>query len=158
MQSTESPPQSGYRYLVSNPADAASLSPNQQLMPLSATVNEQDYLTIGGCNITQLVEQYGSPLYIVDELTLRTACRQYRDAFKRYYPGESQVIYASKAWSCLAISSIVASEHLGFDVVSGGELYTVLRALELMREKANGATEIYFHGNNKSKAELKLAL
>ena len=158
MQSTDSPPQSGCRYLASSTADKASLSPNQQLMPLTATVNEQDHLTIGNCDVTQLVEQYASPLYIVDELTLRTACRQYRDAFKRYYPGESQVIYASKAWCCLAISSIIASESLGFDVVSGGELYTVLRALELAGAKTDWAKEIYFHGNNKSKAELKLAL
>ena len=145
MQSTDSPPQSGCRYLLaSSTADMASLSPNQQLMPLTATVNEHDCLTIGNCEVTQLVEQYGSPLYIVDELTLRTACRQYRDAFKRYYPGESQVIYASKAWCCLAISSIIASESLGFDVVSGGELYTVLQALELTGKKRIGFNRFIF--------------
>jgi diaminopimelate decarboxylase len=67
-----------------------------------------------------LVERLGSPLYILDEVTLRTACRQYRDGFARYYKGDSQVLYASKAWNCLAVCAIVASEGLGIDVVSGG--------------------------------------
>ncbi len=99
------------------------------------------------------------PLYVLDEVTLRTACRQYREAFNTYYQGNSQVIYASKAWSCLAIVSIVASEGLGFDVVSGGELYTTLNALEAMGQTPEQiAQSIYFHGNNKSLEELKLAI
>lgn len=126
-------------------------SPNQQLLPLSAQTNAQGYLTIGGCDVTDLVQRFGSPLYIVDELTLRTAAQQYRQAFAQHYPGESLVLYASKAWSCLAICAIAASEGLGVDVVSGGELYTALQA------GVDPAT-IYFHGNNKSRAELQMAL
>jgi diaminopimelate decarboxylase len=98
-----------------------------------------------------LVERFGSPLYIVDEQTLRSACRQYREAFERYYPGESLVLYASKAWSCLAICALVASEGLGLDVVSGGELYTAIQA------NVNPNT-LYLHGNNKSLDELELAI
>jgi diaminopimelate decarboxylase len=98
-----------------------------------------------------LVERFGSPLYIVDEQTLRSACRQYREAFERYYPGESLVLYASKAWSCLAICALVASEGLGLDVVSGGELYTAIQA------NVNPNT-LYLHGNNKSLDELQLAI
>jgi hypothetical protein len=94
-------------------------SPNQELLPLSAKVNSRDCLEIGGCDVTTLVEQFGSPLYILDEVTLRTACRQYRDAMSRYYKGESLVLYASKAWSTLAVCAIAASEGLGIDVVSG---------------------------------------
>ncbi|HEY9605263.1 MAG TPA: diaminopimelate decarboxylase, partial [Allocoleopsis sp.] len=116
-------------------------SPNQELLPLTATVNSQDALEVGGCDVTKLVEQFGSPLYILDEVTLRTACRQYRDAFTRYYQGESLVLYASKAWSCLAVCAIAKSEGLGIDVVSGGELYTALEA-------GVSADKIYFHGNN----------
>jgi diaminopimelate decarboxylase len=97
------------------------------------------------------VEQYGSPLYILDEETLRTACRQYRNTFKEYYKGESQVLYASKAWNCLAVCAIVASEGLGIDVVSGGELYTALNA-------GMNPDKIYLHGNNKSDDELVLAI
>ena len=142
---------SGLRYLpqvddLSNPP-----SPNQQLLPLTAKVNQNDSLEIGGCKVKGLVEQFGSPLYILDEFTLRTACRQYRDRFKEYYDGESLVIYASKAWSCLAVCSIINSEGLGFDVVSGGELYTTLQA-------GVSPEKIYFHGNNKSVAELEYAV
>jgi len=126
-------------------------SPNQQLLPLSAQTNAQGSLTIGGCEVTDLVQRFGSPLYIVDEVTLRTAAQQYRQALAQDYPGESLVLYASKAWSCLAVCAIAASEGLGVDVVSGGELYTALQA------GVDPAT-IYFHGNNKSGAELQMAL
>jgi diaminopimelate decarboxylase len=130
---------------------AETRSPNQQLLPLTAKINDADRLEIGGCDVVELVKQYGSPLYIVDEVTLRTACQQYRDAFKRYYKGSSQVLYASKAWNCLAICAIAASEGLGIDVVSGGELYTAI--------KAGVKPELlYLHGNNKSLDELEYAL
>ena len=105
-----------------------SLSPNQQLLPLTAITNERDRLEIGGCDVVELVKEYGSPLYILDEVSLRTACQQYRDALKQHYQGTSQVLYASKAWSCLAVCAIVGSEGLGIDVVSAGEILTALRA------------------------------
>jgi diaminopimelate decarboxylase len=131
-------------------------SPNQQLLPLTAQVlsadrADADHLTIGGCSVVSLVAQFGSPLYILDALTLRTACRQYRLGFERHYPGPSQVLYASKAWSCLAVCAIMADEGLGIDVVSGGELYTALEAGVAPRQ-------IYLHGNNKALGELELAL
>jgi diaminopimelate decarboxylase len=131
-------------------AGGAVKSPNQQLLPLTARVNQADRLEVGDCEVSQLIHQFGSPLYILDELTLRTACQQYRDAFGQYYRGASQVLFASKAWNCLAVCAIVASEGLGIDVVSGGEVYTALQA-GVPPEK------IYLHGNNKSLDELKLA-
>jgi diaminopimelate decarboxylase len=149
---------SGQRYLPQPTAERTSRSPNQELLPLTAKVNSRDCLEIGGCDLITLVEQFGSPLYILDEFTLRTACRQYREAFQQYYPGTSQVIYASKAWSCLAVCGIVASEGLGFDVVSGGELYTTLQALEQMGLGDRAGEKIYFHGNNKSIDELEFAI
>ncbi|OIP73243.1 MAG: diaminopimelate decarboxylase [Oscillatoriales cyanobacterium CG2_30_44_21] len=127
------------------------LSPNQQLLPLTALVNDQDHLEIGGCDVVELVQQYGSPLYILDEVSLRLACQQYRDAFAKHYQGQSQVLYASKAWSCLAICAIAGSEGLGIDVVSAGEILTAIRA-------GVSPSLIYFHGNNKSVAELGYAL
>lgn len=120
-------------------------------MPLTAQVNAHHHLELGGMDIKDLINQFGTPLYIVDEHTLRTACRQYRQNFQQYYPGDSLVIYASKAWNCLAICAIVAQEGLGIDVVSGGELYTALQA-------GVPTDRLYFHGNNKSAAELSLAL
>ena len=140
---------SGRQYLPASMTE--TLSPNQSLLPLTAKVNDQDFLEIGGCDIPGLVAQFGSPLYVLDEETLRIACRQYRKAFETYYSGESLVIYASKAWNCTAVCAIVASEGLGIDVVSGGELYTALQA-------GLNPAGIYFHGNNKSAAELQMAI
>lgn len=140
---------SGLQYLPK--AVDSTASPNQFLMPLTAKVNSQDHLEIGGCDVPALVQKFGSPLYVLDEETLRTACRQYRQAFEQYYPGESLVIYASKAWNCLAVCAIVASEGLGIDVVSGGELYTALQA-------GLKPDLIYLHGNNKSIDELQMAI
>jgi diaminopimelate decarboxylase len=133
------------RYLVN------ATSPNQSLFPLTAKVNGHDRLEVGGCDVTELAKTYGTSLYILDEVTLRTACQQYRDAFKQHYPGESLVIYASKAWNCLAVCAIVRSEGLGIDVVSAGELYTATQA---------GFTgeKIYVHGNNKSIEELQMSI
>ncbi|MBD2105085.1 diaminopimelate decarboxylase [Leptolyngbya sp. FACHB-261] len=130
---------------------AEAISPNQQLLPLTAHINDSNHLEVGGCDVVDLVEQFGSPLYILDETTLRTAAAQYRDSFRTYYPGPSQVIYASKAWSCLAVCALVNSEGLGIDVVSAGELYTALEA-------GVSPEVIYFHGNNKSQSELEYAL
>ncbi|XGV99180.1 MAG: diaminopimelate decarboxylase [Leptolyngbya sp. BL-A-14] len=141
----------GRRYLSDAKETLAERSPNQQLLPLTATVNSKEHLEIGGCDVVDLVQKFGSPLYILDEATLRSACRQYRDAFARYYPGESQVLYASKAWNSLAVCAIVASEGLGIDIVSGGELYTALQA-------GVSPTKLYLHGNNKSREELQLAV
>lgn len=129
----------------------ANLAPNQRLMPLTTEVADDDHLVVGGCKLSELVQQFGSPLYILDEVTLRTACREYREAMTDSYPGESLVVYASKAWNCLAVCAIAHSEGLGIDVVSGGELFTATQA-------GVPADRIYFHGNNKSTAELELAI
>jgi diaminopimelate decarboxylase len=139
------------RQSLSSQASAEQRSPNQQLIPLTAETSNQGTLTVGGCDVVDLVKQFGSPLYIVDEQTVRVACQQYRQAFEQFYPGESQVLYASKAWNCLAICALVASEGLGIDVVSGGELYTALQA-------GVNPTKLYLHGNNKSREELELAI
>jgi diaminopimelate decarboxylase len=142
---------SGKQYLPQLKIGDSEISPNQSLLPLTAKVNQNDHLEIGGCDVKSLVEQFGSPLYVVDEETLRTACRQYRDSLKQHYPGESQVLYASKAWSCLAICAIASSEGLGIDVVSGGEMHTALTA-------GVNPEKIYLHGNNKSREELIFAI
>ena len=139
---------SSLQYLSKAAADA---SPNQQLLPLAADVNEKDHLVVGGCDVVNLIEEFGSPLYILDEQTLRTACRQYKEAFERHYPGESLIVYASKAWNCLAVCAIAAQEGVTIDVVSGGELRT---AVDAGAEPRN----LYFHGNNKSRDELALGL
>ncbi|MGB3572726.1 MAG: hypothetical protein WBA01_11835 [Phormidesmis sp.] len=121
---------------------SAQTSPNQSLLPWSAAVNDKDHLTVGGCDVVDLIEEFGSPLYILDEQTLRTACRQYKQAFERHYPGESLIVYASKAWNCLAVCAIATQEGIAIDVVSGGELQTAVAAGAKVKM-------MYFHGNNK---------
>ncbi len=148
MVSTPAIRPSSRQYLPAHTPDA---SPNQHILPLSAKVNGRDHLEVGGCDVIELVQQFGSPLYILDEQSVRTACQQYRDGWQKYYPGESLVIYASKAWSCLAICAIAQSEGLGIDAVSGGEILTAIGA-------GVSGEQIYFHGNNKSVAELELAI
>lgn len=143
---------SSRRYLNELQAESGGPdSPNQSLLPLSARVNAHDHLEVGGCDVIELVQRFGSPLYILDAGTLRAACQQYRQAFTRYYPGDALVLYASKAWNCLAVCAIAAAEGLGIDVVSAGELYTALQA-------GADAEQIYFHGNNKSVDELTMAI
>ncbi len=137
--------------LSSATSAAPGVSPNQSLYPLTSRTNAQGHLEIGGCDVVELVRQFGSPLYIVDEWTLRRACQLYRDTFAQCYRGEFRVLYATKAWSCLALCALALQEGLGLDVASGGELYTALQA------GAQGS-DLYLHGNAKSLEELKMAL
>ena len=142
---------SGQRYVMTTDRPLSERSPNQELLPITARVNDRDHLDVGGCDVVELVERFGSPLYILDEQGLRTACRHYREALARHYPGEALAVFASKAWSCQAIAAIVASEGLGTDVVSGCELQTSLIA-------GVSPDRIVFHGNNKSRLELEQAI
>tara|TARA_B100000965_G_scaffold330740_1_gene294627 strand:- start:496 stop:1860 length:1365 start_codon:yes stop_codon:yes gene_type:complete len=125
-------------------------SPNQNISPISSEINESDQLLVGGCQLSQLAKKYGTPLYVIDELSLRTACKTYVHSLKKYYPGESLPLYASKANSSLAICALIASEGFGLDAVSEGELLTALKG-GVKGEK------IVFHGNNKSRNELNFA-
>jgi len=113
--------------------------------------NEKGNLTIGGLDVADLAKEYGTPLYIMDEDQIRKNCRTYKDAMDKHYNGNGIVLYASKAFSCKYICKIAKEEGLGLDVVSGGELYTALRA-------DFPAESIYFHGNNKTSDELKMAV
>ena len=126
-------------------------SPNKNIVPITTTIDKNGKLFIGGCSIDELVKRYDSPLYILDEMTLRNSCRAYKKALKKYYPGESLPIYASKANSSIFMSSLIASEGFGLDAVSEGELLTALKG-GVPNEK------IVFHGNNKSDKEIEFAV
>jgi diaminopimelate decarboxylase len=131
--------------------DADPLSPNRNLAPLSARLDALGRLEVGGCLLSELARAYGTPLYVLDEATLRGTCRAYRQALAEHYPGEALALYASKANSSLALTALVASEGLGLDAVSAGELLTAL-------EGGMPPERIVLHGNNKSLEELQLAL
>lgn len=124
-------------------------STNQYLKPLTTKINPDGILEIGGCDLVKLVEKYGTPLYVLDEFTLRKICKDYKEAFKGY--PKVNMMYASKALCSMATSAIIASEGFGFDVVSAGEIYTVYKAGADM-------SKVLFNGNNKSFDELTLAI
>ena len=114
-------------------------------------VNEKGNLTIGGVDTVALAEEYGTPLYVMDEDLIRSNLRRFHESIKKCYGGRGEVHYASKAFSCMEMCRIVASEGDGLDAVSIGELYTALKAGFPMEK-------VGFHGNNKSDEELAFAL
>jgi diaminopimelate decarboxylase len=132
-------------------AERDPLSPNRNLTPLSTRLDQDERLSVGGCRLSDLARIYGTPLYVLDEASLRAACRAYREALERHYPGSSLALYASKANSSLALTALVASEGLGLDAVSAGELLTALQG-------GMPPERIVLHGNNKSREELELAV
>src|SRR5690625_3293435 len=87
----------------------------------TSKINEQGHLEIGGCDTTDLVAQFGTPLYVMDEELIRNQCREYMDAF-RQAGVRFQVAYASKAFCVKAMCRLVDEEGLSLDVVSDGEL------------------------------------
>ena len=101
-------------------------SPNKNIVPVTTIIDSDKNLNIGGCSLEDLVRKYDSPLYVLDEVTLRNSCRAYKKALEKYYPGASLPIYASKANSSIFMSNLIASEGFGLDAVSEGELLTCL--------------------------------
>lgn len=117
---------------------------------MGSRLNERGRLEVGGCDALELAREFGTPAYVYAEDDMRARARAYLQAFgdrvERF-----EVIYASKAFPCTAAYRLFAEEGLSTDVASGGELHLAL---------AGGfeAAQVYFHGNNKSSAELDYAL
>ena len=120
------------------------------LLPDTSGVNEKGHLTLGGCDLAKLAAEFGTPLYIFDEATLRRTCADFRKEFGQRY-ADTLVIYAAKAFINRALAHIFKEEGLGLDVVSGGELSIVKSADFPMGN-------VYFHGNNKLREEIELAI
>lgn len=120
-------------------------------MKLFGNLNiEGNNLKINGVTMTELKEKFGTPLYIIDENDFINKCRIFKENFD--IEGiNTKVLYASKALLNTHIARIVNDEGLGFDVVSGGEIYTLLKS-------GIGLENTYFHGNNKLYDELELAI
>ena len=115
------------------------------------TVNEKNHLVIGKNDTVELAKEFGTPLYVLDEDLIRKNCRVYKNAMDKYYGGNGLVLYANKAFCSLFTCRLVKEEGLGIDVVSGGELYTAIKA-DFPMDK------VYFHGNNKTADEIELAV
>ncbi|MFW6125789.1 MAG: diaminopimelate decarboxylase [Chloroflexota bacterium] len=120
------------------------------LFPHTAQVNERNQLVVGGCTMSALAREFGTPLYVFDESTLRSKCAEYREAFGRRYP-DCLVAYACKAFINRALAQIFKEEGLGLDVASGGELF-------IGQSVGFPMGRVYFNGNNKSRSELELAV
>ena len=114
-------------------------------------INENGHLTIGGADAVSLAEHFGTPLYVFDEKTIRDNCRQFKESLNEFYDGKGGVCYAGKAFCCLEMYRILKEEGMMADVTSAGEIYTAVKA-------GFPAKKIFFHGNNKTRAEIVYAL
>ena len=114
------------------------------LLPDSAAVGDGG-LSVGGCVVTDLVAEHGSPLFIYDEQQVVDRCEEAVEAFG------AGVAYASKAFLCKAMARIAHESGMHLDVSTGGEMF-IARAAGVPAEK------LVMHGNNKSVHELRMAL
>jgi diaminopimelate decarboxylase len=120
------------------------------LFPDTYEVNAAGHMSVGGCDLLQLAAEYGTPLYVYDEATLRGRIREFSSTLARVYPGVSLLLYAGKAFLTVQMAKLVAEEGAGLDLVSGGELH--------LAEAAGFPMErVFFPGNNKSAEEVAAA-
>jgi len=113
-------------------------------------INAAGHLEIGGCDAVELAQIFGTPLYVMDEASIRERCRAYRRAFERNH-ANSEVLFAGKAFLTTAMCRLIDQEGLGLDVASAGELHTALTA-------GFPPDRVCMHGNFKSLRELEMAL
>ncbi|TML35835.1 MAG: diaminopimelate decarboxylase [Actinobacteria bacterium] len=123
--------------------------PAAHVFPIGSRINEAGRLEIGGCDLVEIAETFGTPAYVYAEDDIRARARAYLDAFRARIE-RFEVVYASKAFPCTAAFRLLAGEGLSCDVASGGELHLALGA-------GFAPERIYLHGNNKSDAELEQA-
>ena len=119
---------------------------DRRLLSDNTAVGPDGMLTVGGCSVADVAEEYGTPLFIYDELHLRDRCREAVSAF-----GRDRVIYATKAFLCRSMARLAYDEGMLLDVASGGELHVAMAA-------GVPASACTLHGNNKSVAELRHAI
>ncbi|MCI0502058.1 MAG: diaminopimelate decarboxylase [Fusobacteria bacterium] len=112
-------------------------------------INENGHLEIGGCDVVSLANNFGTPLVVIDEDQLTEICKDYYNNFTG--KEDSLVLYASKAFLSPSILGIINKNGLGLDTVSGGELYMAYKSGFPM-------SKVFFHGNNKTDEEIKMAI
>ena len=120
------------------------------LLPVTAEINKDSKISIGGCDVSELKSKYNTPLYIIDVATVKKQCRDYLKFFT-FGDFDSEISYASKAFCTIPMCQAVKKEGLSIDVSTGGELYIALKS-------GFEPEKIYFHGNNKSADEIKFGL
>ena len=115
------------------------------------SVNREGHLTIDGVDTLSLAEEYGTPLYVLSIDRVRKNLRTYTDAFRRFLPEGSGILYAGKALSVRGLYPVIEEVGASADVVSAGEIYTALSA-------GFPAQKLYFHGSNKTDDEIRYGL
>jgi diaminopimelate decarboxylase len=131
-------------------ANIEEMESRLSLFPAKSSINDKGHLVIGGCDTAELAAEFGTPLYVFDEFSLRSRCGELKQEFSRHY-ADIMAIYAGKAFINKALLVIFMEEGLGLDAVSAGEL-SIARSVDFPMDR------VYFHGNNKSAEELGLAL
>jgi len=119
--------------------------------PIGSRVNARGHIEIGGCDVVELAERFGTPAYIVAPDDLRARARAFLAAFAASSHTDHEVVFASKAFPATAVMSLFAQEGLGCDVASGGELHLALRA-------GFDPAKLVVHGNARDDGELRAAL
>lgn len=114
-------------------------------------VSPKGNLSWEGIDLLDLIEMYGTPLYVMNETMIRENINIFKTSLNKYFGENGLIIYASKAFCTKAMCQIAKEEGIGLDVVSGGELYTAL-SVNFDPDK------IFFHGNNKTYDELEMAV
>lgn len=114
-------------------------------------INREGHLTIGRLDTVALTEQYGNPLYVMDENQIRRNCRMYTSAMGEYLPEGSQPLFAGKSLCFKALYPIIESEGFGADVVSPGEIFTALAA-------GFDSAKLYYHGTAKTDWDIRYAI
>jgi diaminopimelate decarboxylase len=132
------------------PGNAPTTTGVSHVYPIGSRLNERGRLEVGGCDVIDLAEEFGTPAYVYAEEDIRARARQYMDAF-RARTDHFEVVYASKAFPCTAAYRLLVEEGLSCDVASGGELFLALKG-------GFPPERIYLHGNNKSDAEIEYAV
>ncbi len=121
------------------------------VFPLGSRVNERGRLEVGGCDTIELAREFGTPAYVVAQDDLRARARAFAQAGRETGHEDVRIVFASKAFPCTAVLTLLAGEGLWCDVASGGELHLALAA-------GYRPEQIVLHGNAKSEAELRMAL
>src|SRR3984957_3370805 len=123
--------------------------PDLSLLPPSATIDGADLL-IGGCSLTEIAAEFGTPAFVIDETALRARARAYVDGLTRRHE-RGRVCFATKSFPSASLLAVLATEGLGFDVVGAGELQMALAA-------GADPAGIVMHGNAKSDQDIQAAI
>ena len=124
---------------------------NDRIMDGAVAIDRDGRLTMGGLLVSELAREYGTPLYLLNEDTIRQNCRDFTETMAASYPGQWAVAYANKALSCKHIVRVTREEGLHANVAAGGELFTALQG-------GMEPEHVIFHGNNKTEDELRYAI